>query len=119
MNTINKERLLTLADRLDTVPPHDFSLGKWVERPADSKCGFAGCAVGWAGTIDEFNRDGFKFGPGGFHVVYGQSQNWRAVTEFFGLEFHQAEYLFDVGRYLNGRHTTPGEVASRIRAAVA
>lgn len=63
---VDTEKLLQLADYLETVPPESFDLDGWViqdERAAipptmfcgiipitkgDPGCGFAGCALGWA-----------------------------------------------------------------------
>lgn len=56
---MNKERLLILADFLDTVPEDRFDMRRWADAGfSDGKCGTRACALGWACTILEFQQLG-------------------------------------------------------------
>lgn len=53
-----KERILFLADFLDTLPVEKFDYGRWVgedwQGAADLSCGTKACAAGWATTLQVF-----------------------------------------------------------------
>lgn len=61
---MNKERLLKLADLLDTVPPEGWTFSTWAradnwsEPPIIGHRGTVACAAGWATTIPEFAAAG-------------------------------------------------------------
>ena len=68
---IHFDRLLKLADFLDTVPPEKFDFDVWcnggrgevggrVEVPDLNVCGTTACALGWATAIPEFQKLGIK-----------------------------------------------------------
>lgn len=111
---MNKERLLLLADKLDTVPPDGFDLKEWTnDKLAEERgCGFVGCAIGWALTMPEFQSQGFVEEDAA--PSYEESWGWDAVERFFGLIPAESEYLFEASRYKSG--ASPSAVASRIRA---
>lgn len=101
---MNKERLLKLADFLDTVPPARFRFDVWAhnkkgEEIKIGECGTTACAVGWATTIPEFAaaglhlRIGGDFGPTATPEFDG-SESIEAVMRFFDLSMHDAERLF-------------------------
>lgn len=111
---MNKERLLKLADFLDTVPAEKFDLRTW-------QCGTTACAVGWACTMPEFQDEGLvlanrwpDFIPFPMYIGY---TCWTAVKQFFELTSVNADHLFDAGEYEPG--ATPQDVAVRIRRVVA
>lgn len=125
---MNTERLLKLADFLETIPVAAFSLKEWEaskqtkaegEKPGD--CGFAGCAVGWAAHSKMF--EGFEFAQG--QSVWGSisvptyrgERGWNAVKELFDISSGRAYDLFDSSSYSSGPH--PSNVAARIRNLVA
>ena len=139
------DRLTVLADHLDSVPPDRFWLGTWfanrmpTDREIDNEellyedeefqrtdCGTVACAIGHACRIPEFNALGFK--SNGLSPRYAPPtakktgswnySDWRAVHEFFGLGDQEAYTLFLDNRYPTGGHTTPAQVAERIRAFV-
>lgn len=125
---MNTDRLLKLADRLDTVPPDRFDLDAWFQSFTEDECGTAACAVGWACTIPEFNAAGFRaemsddgyclcpqYIPADTGPVY---TSWAAVREFFGLTQPEADRLFFAGSYPLDSDPTPAEVAARIRGFV-
>jgi hypothetical protein len=55
---MHTERLLKLADFLETVPPDKFDMNGWGR---EDDCGFAGCAIGWAGKL--FDGKGLETFP--------------------------------------------------------
>ncbi|MGJ7541552.1 hypothetical protein [Variovorax sp. LT1R16] len=130
---MNKDRLLLLAEKLETVvPAAKFNLQHWRSTyGADSdaqllndECGTTGCAIGWACAMPEFIEQGLywnarAFEPGlntnGLH--FG---NWRAVEVFFGLNHVQSGHLFSSSYYPEEKQAqTPDQVANRIRALIA
>ena len=131
---MNKERLLKLADFLETVPPKRFEMDRffgWVGKAIwetntfddlESDCGTDGCALGWATTIPEFKKAGFKAvkgqGPDSLwiEIQYGSWTGFSAAEKFFGIDKRQCTNLFG-GRYDN-RKTKPTTVAKQIRRLV-
>lgn len=109
---MNKERLLKLAEFLETNPQIEghFDLAVWRKAinldPAKNlvtdeqlhSCGTSACAVGWACSMPEFQAKGLGFGTR--HGEYGSYDNeptftpegseqlsgWEAVETFFGLD---------------------------------
>lgn len=113
---MDRERLTTLADFLDTVPEEKFDIGIWF-----NKCRTAGCAVGWATTIPEFKNDGLELHSvaGGFNSpCYKSNYSDYAIQDFFRLTSTQSGYLF-YGRAYYDWNTKPYEVAARIRELLA
>jgi hypothetical protein len=125
---MRKDRLLKLADFLETVPAKSFSLGAWQLHPAtkpegkrQGECGFAGCAVGWAVHAKLFR--GLKFTEDEYspQPQYLGRYDWEAVAKLFDIETcgltGEAEQLF-MGTNYPGRDATPKQVAKRIRELV-
>jgi hypothetical protein len=111
---MNAERLLKLADFLETVPPHSFDMKEWI---TFTECGFAGCAIGW--TPKAIPGEGFILKhhmADEYYPYYNGKERWRAVEEFFELEELEAEHLFMNSKYEES--PTPNEVAARIREFV-
>lgn len=137
--TIGQKRLLKLAKKLDTIPDVEFNFAHWVSQDHYSfsdflvsqqervlvnnrvvlspRCGFAGCAIGWAGSMPEFRRDGLFLddkGLPGYTVYWGL----EAISMFFDLDSRDTKYLFmPVGSGL-GDGATPKQVAEHIRGFV-
>jgi hypothetical protein len=120
---MHTERLLKLADFLETVPPDKFDMNGWGR---EDDCGFAGCAIGWAGKL--FDGKGLETFPlkdcreGNYNIGVRITDDkdivsWRAVEQFFDMEFEDADFLFSSGEY--SWNVTPTEVAARIREFVA
>jgi hypothetical protein len=110
---MNTERLLKLADFLDTVPAEQFDLSSW-------KCSTTACAVGWACTIPEFQDEGLR-SANMAHAglpLFDNKSGWDAVNAFFAVTDEQADHLFYDLNYPNRHRTTPAEVANRIRKLV-
>jgi hypothetical protein len=123
---MNKERLLKLADFLDTVPRKSFDMRDWVAQRGEEfnpeepgSCGFAGCAMGWAAHAKLFH--GFSVGP---------PEHWAAFTyrgepiggftageKLFQISGDASGHLFDPWAYRGGS-PTPKTVAKRIRVFV-
>lgn len=125
---MHTDRLLLLADRLDTVPPEEFDIGVF-------KCKTVACALGHAAMMPEFQALGLVLG--------------KMTYEHFGnmLEFHHdgtthfraeaAQFFFDLTReqvyslffssgyrHMHGRvhpnpKPAPSDVAAKIRDFVA
>lgn len=121
---MNTERLLKLAEKLDTVPEDRFDLSSWADdRFMPGDCGTTACAVGWACTIPEFNEAGLRLvyspsGPFPQFVTSEVNYQWfTAAEKFFDLNFGEADYLFSSMCYV-GADRTPSGVAGRIRSLV-
>lgn len=129
---MRRDRLLKLADFLETVPRSAFNISDWQtkeptkpEGKRQGECGFAGCAVGWAAHAKLFR--GLKFQDNGFRHVptFQGEEEWQAIGKLFDITNggpmgtqEEAEYLFYGPRYPN-RNPTPKQVATRIRMFVA
>lgn len=98
--------------------------------PAQMKeCGFAACAVGWAGSYKPFINEGFHMAMDkidrGYWSIYPQyihHTGTNAVCAFFALsddyrEVSEWQYLFGPGAYKTST-PTPADVANRIRKFV-
>lgn len=132
MKKFHINRLLKLADHLETVSKRVFNLQSWKQ----SNCQTTACAVGCACEIPSFRKAGLKLvfdyyeegacddGNGNdcnikyFRPVFGDLVSWDAVEEFFGLNLYEAEYLFQSKNYATETNTTPKQVAKRIRELV-
>lgn len=128
MTKRHKERLLKLADFLETVPKKNFNLETFAESDKDEsinsfikrfrkkECGTTGCALGWCTVV--FPRK-FKFEHNfcNSDCDIGLNMGWETADEFFGLRRIESEYLFMKDKYpLNKR--TPKCVSKRIRKFV-
>lgn len=106
---MNAERLLKLADFLDTVPPERFEYAVWAsEATTDLRapgCGTKACALGWATAIPEFAALGLRLAPhhpGGPTVHFGTDSPvhrefdcaQRAAMELFGIDGNGFHKLF-------------------------
>lgn len=117
---MNRERLMKLADHLDTVPEAQFDMTNW-----KSTCGTAACAAGHAAMMPEFNEEGFVLRSessifGTYYYYYPAYQGYKAFEaceNFFNLHWKAADYIFSQLKY--GYDVTPKEVAQRIREFVA
>lgn len=134
-----KERLHALAKFLRTVPESKFDLNSWADfkrnaqiRPGTltaetikATCGTTACAVGWCGSLPEFQAEGFriKLENGEAYPVWKHHTQWKAVEEFFELGRDSAHHLFSPDRYeeevdpeTEERQSiaTPSDVADRI-----
>lgn len=111
---MNKERLITLADYLETVPSARFNMNTW---GTDPECGTAGCAMGHACQIPEFSATGLRLiekGDGDYIPEFGRHAEYMAAAAFFDLEYMQAISLFSPDCYRAAR-PRPTTVARRIR----
>lgn len=123
---VNTERLLKLADFLETVPPEDFSLTDWRTRmPVDAirlgpivfkqGCGFAGCAMGWAAHSGIF--PGLRMAYDG-DMIYRGASGMSAVCKLLGVTESIGEFLFWESKYADYEPIDPDDVAKRIRRLV-
>lgn len=132
---MNKERLLTLANFLETVPELAFNMRKWEASPAtkpegstQGECGFAGCAIGWAAHAQLYPGLTLVSWPGYEYLEavvpsFEGELNWLAIDRLFGFapvdhdaRENEGERLFLRRSYLSD--PTPKQVAKRIRKFV-
>ena len=91
MEPIHKERILLLADHLDSIPDHQFSLEHWLtgtpritEDPDD--CDTVGCIPGYAVLL--FDERGNTDAP------WTASEIARKAQHLLGLDDQQGQALF-------------------------
>lgn len=125
---MNKERLLKLADFLDTLDPNRFYYGSfvgddWQGRP-DLSCGTTACAVGWASTLDigvpKMVKARAEDGHG-FYEKYGFGDDlacgFEAAKAAFDISSGESYYLFAPNERL-GPHSSASDISNHIRAFV-
>lgn len=86
---MNKELLLLVAAKLETLPPERFDYSIWVGREwrgmPDIGCGAPACALGWATTIPEIAAKGLalrlaaEFDPFNFGAIVVTPKTLAAV----------------------------------------
>ena len=88
MDTIHKERILQLADHLDSIPDHQFSMAHWItgtpyipDDPDD--CDTVACIAGYAVIL--FDPQSNTNHPG---------EIARKAQQLLGLDDDQAQALF-------------------------
>lgn len=95
MNTIQRKRLLKLADFIvERVPKEKFSMSRYGTMLGNlhtTGCGSEGCALGWATTL--FRRIGCTICDAGVPVYKGRT-GFGVGVELFGLTYEQSEALF-------------------------
>lgn len=113
----NVERLLRLAEHLDTVPTEQFDMSIWKD---DYECSTVACAIGHGCNVPEFQEAGLHLERVCDDAEWGPSfeglDGFEAVAVFFGTSVDQAKNLFGYS-WTNG-YKTPGEIAKRIRRFV-
>ena len=133
---MNRRRLLKLADMLEADAANrkglkfDLDIIGEVELGAKPglNCETSGCAIGLACLSGAFKRAGLGYEVR-VHVIEptweGKTLGWlgylTAAENLFGIDSHQAAYLFDSGHYDGDQRGAKGErvVARRIRRFVA
>lgn len=104
---MHAERLLRLADFLDTLPSYRFKFDQWVgfdwKGAPDLSCGTTACALGWATTIPEFRELGLilvRENNGDSYPALKDSQSLRLMQEGYGSEWQciatAAEHIFGI-----------------------
>ena len=121
---MNTQRLLKLADLLDTVPPEQFYIGLWSNSP-EFNCNTVACAAGWACSIPEFAE-------AGLHLQYADDEKTdcsihyndefcNPLEEFFDMSRGEVENIFHGPRsvyHKDRKNITPQDVAALIRKKV-
>ena len=96
------------------------------------ECQTAGCAIGWAATIPEFNEQGLflanrtrndMFVPTVFPIFYDKIdkcwyKEFRALEEFFNIDTNTISILFMPDSYPLRDRRNPKKVAKRIRELI-
>lgn len=114
--------LINILESVEMIPASKFHMPTWVEEDEDSelvefatnrtvggdmaKCGFAGCALGWASIDPTFNDAGLNLGgrdedePAIFHVEWGKEiLAFDAGEYFFEISESESYFLFDPDTY--------------------
>lgn len=99
----SNRRLLVLAAKLRTVPEEHFWFGQWCDLNSIGQpdvCGTAGCAVGWACEIPEFQALGLRLGLVNGRASFGRpefngDEGFPAARSFFGLTEEDTYLLFE------------------------
>lgn len=129
---MNKERLLKMADFLETLPPHKFDFADYVhigsKFPAEAlaapeeHCGTTACAVGWLPAM--FPED-FKWSETGnrmslVEVVPLDSPSFseRAIRVFLDISSDDYDFLFIPSSSTLGPNASAVQVAQQIREFV-
>lgn len=131
---MRRDRLEVLVKRLRKVPESKFDLNSWgiagkVNGPAPNNnsgekiawCGTTGCAMGWAGTIKQFNKDGFYTVTDGrdnhLYPYFEGKYSFEAAAMFFEVDDQKVtDRLFDPCYYEFG---TLKAVIERIEMLIA
>lgn len=106
------DKLLTLADFLETIPAEKFNLEHWGEYD-HNECLTAGCACGWSTKL----FDDFPYILAPHNGKYQIRINWNDMEDYFGLTKSQADHLFLISSYRDDERTAL-MVAYRIRKLV-
>ncbi len=115
MNEIHANRLLKLADFLESVPKAQFDIGDYYS--LEKGCGMIACVAGWAGMVPEFREAGYVMDYGIYSLHGEPMQACQAFEKFFGTEAFDANITYDCG-YEEGGEVTPRQAAARIRVLV-
>lgn len=119
---MHEERLLKLAEMLETkVERKAFDIYLYYEEAEEFKCGYAGCALGYAMMDPWFRRrglvtDGHSRAPGPMNNKTG-STGFQAAMEFFAINGDEVYELFSYSGY-SIENPTPKQVAKKIRKFV-
>jgi hypothetical protein len=126
---MNKNRLLKLADFLETVPRKSFDMGDFGRfgsagenepRKFSGKfdCGFAGCAIGWAAQGRLF--PGLRYSNDGdtFTFQGDDADGFQIAERLFDIGAGGSMHLFSRAAY-TAKNPRPQTVAKRIRKFVA
>lgn len=110
--------------RKDGAHNRTFNLGCWVVVGATvsgNRCGFAACAVGHACLDKRFTEQGLEFNWDHSLTVpeFGEEGGVQAVANFFEITTDRAREFFYPSRYMQGTHTTAGQVSNRIKEFIA
>lgn len=138
LNDVDTIKLTTLANFLMKVPEHRFDLGSWgketfLQKISFGTCGFAGCAMGWAGYAQLFPNFVYNFYYKDVYyedAVLGRVYGFKGIALLFGINNRTADYFFygpkydskyesfdyDTGKYMYS--IPPKVVAERINRFV-
>lgn len=133
---MEKDKLLKLADFLDTVPTELFNLQwvqdnwprandkedflkKWYDK--DVECGATACAIGWLPVVlpeDAYYEEKCSNAVR-LHNFYSESMSYDdKAMAVFDITRAEADYLFNPGCYDDKDMRNPKVVANRIRRVV-
>ena len=124
---MNTDRLLRLADLLETVPPAKFDMRWWLIDPTDlskddvnvdelgEECGTTACAGSWACFL--FRDEGLTMASDaeGRMPMYNGEFGTRALATFFDLTWNGSGDAADAGNLFGSTPRTPQEEAALLR----
>lgn len=103
-NAVYIYRLRRLAEFLEDVEDRTLNMNFWkpdwdgTEEDAP-RCGFVACALGWAGSMPEFQAEGLQMrrykDDDEYYPEYDGQRGAYAGAAFFGLPMYIAAPLFD------------------------
>jgi len=111
---MNTEKLLRLADLVETIAPEKFDLRQFWDGHG------CGCALGHAASSGEFPGLILFEDECGWDVSFNGRTGARGSAECFDTNFYQMCFLTHDNQYVTGLNGTPSpkEVAIRIRLFV-
>src|SRR3954470_2535007 len=121
---MREDRLMILADFLDTLPNKRFEYRHWTGGDwggkQDLSCGTTACAMGWACTIPSFRKEGLKLASGtarrlGIGPIFLGRNNFNAAAAFFEISVPDATFLFNHIDSGLSAHAPAAQVAHHIR----
>lgn len=134
MTQVQKERLRSLGQFVESVQPHRFCFAHIVDinfwkGHKDLSCGTTACALGWMTAMTMFQELGVFLSQGGSLWIFNNEIESKDLNEvcfyLFGLNEAEVEYLFiprdqaDTPDHLFlHRDATSTEVAQRILSFV-
>jgi len=116
---MDAEKLLKMADFVETLPEETFDLSTW-KRETD--CGTVCCAIGWAAQKKLFRGLSFQFSETyGLEAAYSSGDKlecgFAAVTQLFNITLETVLKIFINSAYEKGEDS-PRHVSQRIRELV-
>lgn len=119
---MNKERLLQLADLLDTLPPEKFDYQFYVGKDWDGvsdiiSCGTTACGIGWATILPnippvKMNRTNAE----SLRINGKWADDW--VSDIFDITFDEISKLFYYLTSGLSKNATAKQLAEHIRKFV-
>lgn len=94
---MNVERLRTLYAIIAGIPDERVDLENWRNKN-EFDCGTIACAVGWACSYPEFNKQGLTVAADHISPIFKTATQeyygWYAAENFFGLSASESRALF-------------------------
>lgn len=129
---MNAQRLLKLADFLDTLPRAKFDFGvvtheggkpmREALKAGKTRCGTVGCAIGWMPAVWP-RAVKWRYFTAGLPCVVLAGESYQTAfytaAKWFDITYEQAAELFHPAHSSLSESATPKQVARHIRKFVA